>query len=217
MPTATQTAFQGFPAIRIDGFSEWGDRPNDLFIYNLNNFQFYDAMKMILGNHSLKLGVDVVRSNYVEADVRNVRGDFRFRGRNVTSGGAATSGANSFADFLYGLPDATQSQIGADPADLTGIQYAFFAQDNWRVTNWLTLNLGLRYDYQTSLTEATNRLSNFVPELATVVISGDSRYPPGLILDFGGNPSEFALFFERVFLLLKLFSSIFILVACLPL
>ncbi len=181
LPTGTQPAFQGFPAIRIDGFSEFGDRPNDPFIYNLKNFQFYDSLIAIWGNHSLKFGADIVRSNYVEADVRNVRGDFRFRGRNTAPGGGATSGANSFADFLYGLPDATQSQVGADPADLTGYQYAFFVQDNWRVRDWLTLNLGLRYEYQTSMTEATNRLSNFVPELGTVVISGDPRYPGGLI------------------------------------
>lgn len=181
LSTGTQVAFQGFPAIRIDGFSEFGDRPNDPFIYNLKNFQFYDSLAAIVGNHSIKLGVDIIRSNYVEADVRNIRGDFRFRGRNTVSGGAATAGANSFADFLYGLPDATQSQVGANPADLTGTQYAFFVQDDWRAANWLTLNLGLRYEYQTALTEAEDRLSNFIPELGTVVISGDPRFPRGLI------------------------------------
>ncbi|MDQ3323282.1 MAG: TonB-dependent receptor, partial [Acidobacteriota bacterium] len=68
----------------------------------------------------------------------------------------------SFADFLLGLPDTTSRQIGAEPADTVGTQYAFFAQDNWRVTNWLTLNLGLRYEYQTALSEATGRLANLL-------------------------------------------------------
>jgi hypothetical protein len=117
---------------------------------------------VIAGQHNLKLGVDIIRSNFIENDVRNVRGDFRFRGRNTNPSGATSSGAYSFADFLLGLPDTTSRQIGAEPADTTGTQYAFFAQDNWRVTNWLTLNLGLRYEYQTALSEATGRLANLL-------------------------------------------------------
>ena len=184
LPTASDASVQGFPAIRIDGFSEFGDRPNDPFSYQLRNLQFYDAMTVITGKHSLKFGVDIIRSNYVEADVRNVRGDFRFRGKSTnstTSNTSNRSGFGSFADFLYGLPDTTSRQIGVEPADLTGTQYAFFAQDDWRVTNWLTLNLGVRYELQTPLTEATGRLGNFVPELGQVVISGDPRLPNGLI------------------------------------
>lgn len=187
LPTGTQPAFQGYPAIRIDGFSEFGDRPNDPFNYELQNLQLYDAVTAVIGNHSLKFGVDTIRSNYNEADVRNVRGDFRFRGRNTNTNNDARSGPGSFADFLYGLPDATQRQIGADPADLTGWQYAFFAQDDWRVTDWLTLNLGIRYELQTSLTEATNRLTNFIPELGVSVISGDPRFPRGMIFSDKNN------------------------------
>ncbi len=153
---------QGFPAIRIDGFSEFGDRPNDPFSYKLKTYQFFDSLSVIAGQHNLKLGVDIIRSNFIENDVRNVRGDFRFRGRNTNPSGATSSGAYSFADFLLGLPDTTSRQIGAEPADTAGTQYAFFAQDNWRVTNWLTLNLGLRYEYQTALSEATGRLANLL-------------------------------------------------------
>lgn len=168
---------QGFPAIRIDGYSEFGDRPNDPFSYQLKTFQFFDSLSIVRGKHNLKLGVDIIRSNFVETDVRNVRGDFRFRGRNTNAAPTPpanplnyvrtfnfgnSSGARSFADFLLGFPDTTSRQLGAEPADTTGTQYAFFAQDDFRVTNWLTLNLGLRYEYQTALSEATGRLANLL-------------------------------------------------------
>jgi Carboxypeptidase regulatory-like domain/TonB-dependent Receptor Plug Domain len=172
---------QGFPAIRIDGFSEFGDRPNDPFIYDIQNLQFFDMATRVSGRHNLRVGVDFIRSNYVERDVRNVRGDFRFRGRNTNPTGATSTGFRSFADFLLGLPDATQRQIGADPADLTGWQYAVFVQDDWRVRPWLTLNLGLRYELQAPLTEAGGRIANFIPELGEVVKSGDPRYPKSLL------------------------------------
>jgi hypothetical protein len=172
---------QGWPAMRIDGYSEFGDRPNDPFIYDIQNLQFFDMATWMKGRHSLKAGIDIIRSNYVEADVRNVRGDFRFRGRNTNPSGGTSSGFRSVADFLLGLPDATQRQIGAEPADLTGWQSAVFVQDDWRLANWLTLNLGFRYEYQSPLKEATGRLANFIPETGTVVISGDPGYPAELV------------------------------------
>ena len=172
---------QGWPAVRIDGYSEFGDRPNDPFIYDIQNLQFFNVTTWMRTRHNVKFGVDVIRSHYVEADVRNVRGDFRFRGRNTNPSGGTSSGFRSFADFLLGLPDATQRQIGADPADLVGWQSAFFVQDDWRMASWLTLNLGVRYEYQSPLTEATGRLANFIPATGTVAVSGDPGYPATLV------------------------------------
>ena len=128
----------------------------------------------------MKFGVDILSSNYIENDVRNVRGDFRFRGRNTNPANSTSSGFRAFADFLYGLPETTSRQVGAEPADTTGTQYAFFVQDNWRVANWLTLNLGLRYEYQTALKEKTGRLANLLIDTtntATLVCANEVRNP----------------------------------------
>lgn len=181
----------GYPAIRIDGYSEFGDRPNDPFSYKLKTFQFFDSLSIVAGKHNLKLGVDIIRSNFLENDVRNVRGDFRFRGQNTNPAGAASSGVYSFADFLLGLPGTTSRQIGAVPADTTGTQYAFFAQDDFRITNWLTLNLGLRYEYQTSLDEKTGRLANLlispnnVGTLVCTEAQAEVRTSGGLLVSSG--------------------------------
>ncbi|HVE60113.1 MAG TPA: TonB-dependent receptor [Pyrinomonadaceae bacterium] len=172
LPTGQTPELQGFPAIRIDGFPDTGDSANTPFNFKFKNIQIYDSVTAIFGNHNLKVGVDVVRPNYIENDIRNVRGDFRFRGRNTNPTNTATTGFYSFADFLYGLPDSTQRQLGAEPADLQAWQYGFFAQDNWRVKPWLTLNLGLRYDYTPFLSERSNRLSNFIPGLGISACAG---------------------------------------------
>lgn len=172
LPTGQTSELQGFPAIRIDGFPDTGDSANVPFNYIFKNVSISDSLTWIVGSHSLKFGVDVVRPHYIESDIRNVRGDFRFRGRFTNPANATTNGFRSFADFLYGIPDSTQRQIGADPADLTAWQSAFFIQDNWRIKPWLTLNLGLRYDYTPYLVEKTNRISNFIPSLGVSACAG---------------------------------------------
>jgi hypothetical protein len=168
----TEPALIGWPAIRIDGFSEFGDRPNDPFVYTTKNLQLFDVLTLVRGSHNLRIGADIIRSTYLEADVRNVRGDFRFRGRTSHPSNSTAAGFYSFADFLLGIPDSTQRQLGAPPADLTGWQQAFFIQDDWRVRPWLTLNLGLRYELQLPMQESRNLLANFLPATATVVTAG---------------------------------------------
>ncbi|MCI0661968.1 MAG: TonB-dependent receptor [Acidobacteria bacterium] len=51
--------YQGWPAIRIDGFSEFGDRPNDPFIYTMKNLQLFDVLTLVRGGHNLRLGADI--------------------------------------------------------------------------------------------------------------------------------------------------------------
>lgn len=183
LPTGQTQALQGFPAIRIDGFPDTGDSANTPFNYLFKNLSIYDSVTWIVGNHNLKFGVDITRPNYIESDIRNVRGDFRFRGRFTNPANAAATGLRSFADFITGLPDSTQRQIGSEPADLQAWQTAFFVQDNWRVASWLTLNLGVRYDYTPYLTEKTNRISNFIPELGiSVCAGGEVRDSAGVLI-----------------------------------
>jgi hypothetical protein len=165
LPTGQTPELQGFPAIRIDGFPDTGDSANVPFNYVYKNISFSDSLTWIFGNHNLKFGVDVIRPNYIENDIRNVRGDFRFRGRFTNPANATANGFRSFADFLYGIPDSTQRQLGAEPADLVAWQSAFYIQDNWRAASWLTLSLGLRYDYTPFLYEKKDRISNFIPQL----------------------------------------------------
>ena len=101
-----------------------------------------------------------------------MRGDFRFRGRFTNTSNSTSTGFRSFADFLYGIPDSTQRQLGAYPAELTAWQSAFYLQDNWRLNSWLTLNLGVRYDYTPFLYEKSDRISTFIPELGVTACAG---------------------------------------------
>ncbi len=86
-------------------------------------------------------------------DVAPTRGNLRFQ---------ATFTGNAFADFLIGYPNR---------AELTNVfvvtqelwSSSFYVQDDWKPTDKLTLNLGLRYDFMPPATEKDNRLANFDP------------------------------------------------------
>jgi hypothetical protein len=198
LPASTSSAlYRGFPSIRIDGFSEFGDRPNDPGYHDLRSLQITDVVTRAGPRHTLKAGIDFVASRYDELDIRNIRGDFRFRGRATNPANQASSGFRAFADFLLGYLDQTQRQIGAEPAELRGWQLGAFLQDEWRVSRAVSLNLGLRYDLQAPLVEKSNRLGNFVPSLGEVVLAGDPHFPAALVERDTNNVSPRAGFAWR--------------------
>jgi hypothetical protein len=121
---------------------------------------------MIRGKHTVKLGyqLEVGRDNYAQTNVAS--GSFAFCG----SGLACFTG-NGYADFLLGYADNPSNVENhffgqtVVPALIAGQQIynAFYFDDTFRVTNKLTLNLGLRYDLQGPWSERFNRLSTFNP------------------------------------------------------
>ncbi len=174
----------GFPRISIDGFQDFGDRGNDPGTLYLKNYQILDLVSVTAGKHNLKFGGDLIRSSYADREVSGIKGRFRFRGAvSAPDGRARATGARSFADFLFGYPE-TVTRLQPDSSLLNesrGWQAAWFAQDDWRATSRLTLNFGLRYEYQSALDEKNNRLATFIPELSSIVTAGDTRFAPTLI------------------------------------
>ena len=70
---------------------------------------------------------------------------------------------DAYADFLLGYPSSTDVTIGTPGGRITSSNFGAFVQDDWKITPKLTLNLGLRYDYFSSLprlTDAAPRLTS---------------------------------------------------------
>jgi hypothetical protein len=131
-----------------------------------NQFQWTDTVSLTTGVHSMKLGADIrgpMRNIYL--DVPGLRGSFNFDGNRTSNpnppAGAPTTGIG-MADFLLGYPSGAQLTNLA-VVDQRLKMYSFFYQDDWKVTQKLTLNLGIRYDYATWPYEAADRMTNFNP------------------------------------------------------
>jgi hypothetical protein len=137
------------------------------FIQDRNTqLNFSPSITLVRGHHTLKLGAqfELGRDNYAQTNVAS--GSFAFCG----SGLSCFTGF-SFADFLLGYADNPSSVENhffgqaVVPALVAGQQFyrAFYADDTFRMTNKLTLNLGLRYDLQGPWSERFNRQSYFDP------------------------------------------------------
>ncbi|MGH9665894.1 MAG: hypothetical protein ACRD9L_15825, partial [Bryobacteraceae bacterium] len=147
----------GFPNVSKDprnygppGFTLGYDVPQVRTIGPSNQhnqiWQFTDNISVHKGNHYLTLGAVVFRRNFSFDEAFNPRGTFTFDGR-TTSGGAAPVRENTFASFLLGL--ATNAALSPDPFSnrMNHFWQSYYAQDDWKLTRNLTLNIGLRYDY----------------------------------------------------------------------
>lgn len=150
-----------FPAIDITGYQ--GTRQNEEFRPN-DLHSGIATLNKSLGAHSLKAGVEF--RSYRETDsfaINDVTGRFNFdstwtRGPLDNSPTSPGSLGQSFAAFLLGLPAATNSLVSrlADYAEQS-TTWGYFVQDDWKINSRLTVNLGLRYELETPLTERYNR------------------------------------------------------------
>jgi hypothetical protein len=166
----------GFPVINIGNFAATGAGQfiQDQLVFQ-NTYHFLDSVSYNHGNHLLKFGAEFHHTWYRGYGAPNyLDGNVQFNG-----GGAFSTGAGSTAleDFLAGVPSQGQFLLNP-PLTETGFnRYAGFFQDDWRVTRRLTLNLGLRYEYEPPQVDAHNAFGNF-----------DPNAPTGMVQQTGGKP-----------------------------
>ena len=150
MPTAPRD--YGFPGISVSGYSNVGDVASLPINRADNTYQLTDNLAMIRGAHSIKVGGevrDLQENGYVEV---YSRGQMYFTG--------ALTGA-PMGDLLLGLPTYTIKSQYTGPQTLRGKSAAAYVQDDWKVSRNLTLNLGLRVEYDAPATDPTNRMATF--------------------------------------------------------
>lgn len=131
-----------------------------------------DSVTWLKGAHSFKFGGEYRLIRFFAFQFNNPAGTYNFarsqtRGPNpnVTPSNILETGS-SFASFLLGIPSsASKEQV--TPITIYHHYYAGFVQDDWKATRNLTLNLGLRWDYETGTGETHGLISNFDPDAAS--------------------------------------------------
>ena len=146
-------------------------------------FNLSPQVTMIRGKHTIQWGAQLEEGydNYVQTNIAS--GAFAFNGSWTSStAGAGAVGGKSFADFLVGLPQnqATVFNHTEGAAQVPMLSAgketyrALFVNDTFHVTNKLTLNLGLRWEFQGSWSDRFDRLTYWNPNVTNGTVTGCS-------------------------------------------
>ncbi|MGH9770676.1 MAG: carboxypeptidase regulatory-like domain-containing protein [Candidatus Acidiferrales bacterium] len=147
-----------------------------------NNFDFYNDWTKSLGNHTIHFGGQIGENQYGNpASVGHANGVFAFGSqftqydplqRNTLSG---INDGFIGADMLLGYPDSGSVDYNDTVFEGNPI-YALYVQDDWKATNHLTLNIGVRYDVQIGLRERYNRLNRGMCFTCVNPITSEAAY-----------------------------------------
>jgi outer membrane receptor protein involved in Fe transport len=145
----------GTPGVSVTGYQ--GFDTGAILYEPTTTIQISDTVSALLGRHNLRIGGEGRRYALNNYQPNTVVGSFAFTGSQT---------GNAFADFLFGVVNNGNVQVQNAMVSTRAWSYALFVQDDFTLSPTLTLNLGLRWQYDQSYREEHNGLAFFNPYTA---------------------------------------------------
>lgn len=165
----------GLPFVEVGGYASIGNPITGPALDYQNTYSLTDSVAWVRGKHELKFGGEYQRDqmNTVLGIASN--GFFVFAPAPITG--------DAFADFLIGQPEVFLQGGGELPRGMRASNFNAYAQDSYKVSARLTVNVGLRYELPQPYSEVHNENALFVPGAQSRLIPSS---PPGLL--YPGDP-----------------------------
>ncbi len=134
----------GVPSMNLTGFQGLAELDGGNGFDNNKLHQFSESVNISVSSHNIKAGWESRIISLFRGAANVPRGSFDFNG-NIAG--------NSYAAFLLGLPTATNTPEGLPLTDVRQNRYGFYVTDDWKISRKLTMNIGVRYEYNTMATD----------------------------------------------------------------
>ncbi len=171
----------GLTTQTIGGFSQLGRQATNPQFQNPTNYNLRLNYTFLVGRHTFKTGYEYLRVNTDVQDTNPLLGLDTYGGQFSRPAGASANNLYNLADFYFGA----RSQYEFATLTIAEMQQRFhyaYLQDDIRVNQRLTLNLGLRYEFGTPYWEKNNRLSNYDPVTNSILLASEgSLYNRALV------------------------------------
>ena len=162
-PLKTQVSFAQFPASQVAGMQTY----NYVTVRNASNNEALSAsLTKIAGRHTLKMGAEIRKIEWNYGQTNYSSGQFTFSTAFTAQNPQAPTGSGyAYASYLLGYMASGQAQQIAIASQRQWYDGIYFA-DTFQVTNKLTLNLGLRWEYPGSFSERHDAATVLLPTVS---------------------------------------------------
>jgi hypothetical protein len=162
----------GLPNMTVAGYTTLGDARFVPILLKNNTWQGQVTLTNTRGAHNLRAGFGFIHREFAPIQSNDGPGLYAFTAAATNNGAGA--GGDAAAAFLLGYPfQVSRAHLVVDTTFNT-VEPSVFVQDDWRAKDWLTVNLGLRYDVFTPLKEVNGNFSNIDPVTLELLLPGQN-------------------------------------------
>ena len=160
---STIPLYWGVPNVTFGGgFTLTGNSADAPFINYDTMIQANDNFALTKGKHSMKFGGEIMRTRFNQLGGVTTRGRFSVNGQYASAGipGQPIVPAHNIADWMMGNFSVSESQSGIPLANYRNWYFAFYFQDNWKVTRKLNISAGMRWENYTPWVDKFDAIVN---------------------------------------------------------
>lgn len=162
----------GLPIFSPAGYTGIGQTRSLPIIRKQDTFHPVVHMTLLRGAHTIRFGGEARKRHVTQYQTNRGNGRFNF-GRTFTDNPNNTAATGDpMAALLIGVASTIEQDFTLFLPGMRFTEWGMYAQDDWKVSDRLTLNLGLRYELDTVLTEVNNAISNFDVVTGKLLIAG---------------------------------------------
>jgi hypothetical protein len=162
------------PELTDPGFNNIGSDTNTNQVNITNTFTPFGTVTKTFGPHTFRFGASLRKNEFNSYNpAASPEGSFAFDG-SITNHGASGNPNTGIADFLVGKIKTANYEQPMPETGRRNWNLGIFFQDDWKVSQKLTVNAGLRWEYEAPLKIATNVYSRFDPGTGNLLIAGQN-------------------------------------------